>query len=171
MNTRNETGGTNTARFSFSRNSMPNHRNTVSKFWRFVDKHGPNGCWVWTGSLWASGYGRFQFNLKSDRAHRVSWIVSGRPIREEDCVLHKCDNRLCCNPEHLFLGTRADNNFDKVSKGRQSRGEIVRTARVTSKDVIAIRGSSETSYVLAQKYGLTWGHINKIRSGRAWTHV
>lgn len=88
------------------------------RFWNHVDKKGENECWPWLGST-ASGYG--QFNLGSnifDRGHRLAWKYTNGEIPDGLYVLHKCDNRRCCNPNHLFLGTQKDNIQDAIRKGR-----------------------------------------------------
>lgn len=109
-------------------NRLPNPSTPIGqRFWANVDKtlgHGPQGtCWVWTACA-IKGYGYISRTL----AHRVSWEIHNSPIPEGLCVLHKCDNPPCVNPEHLFLGTKKDNILDAVAKGRwiQAGG---RTAR------------------------------------------
>ena len=148
---------------------MANTRNTENDFWRLVAT--VDGCLIWTGSLWVTGYGRFQYDNKQWKAHRLAWILSGRYLPKDMCLLHKCDNRKCVDPEHMMLGDRKMNNLDKVAKNRQSKGSMTQSAKITEKDVYLIRSSKETSFALADKYGLSWGHINKIRGKRAWTHV
>lgn len=107
-------------------------------FWsntKIVDKpFQPDACWEWQGMTTDSGYGQMWIYdisnndgvmLKSrhrDRAHRISYSIHNNCEIGEDCVLHKCDNRLCVRPDHLFVGTRGDNCTDKVRKGRQARG-------------------------------------------------
>ena len=80
-----------------------------------------DSCWEWTGAQFANGYGAFQVNGKTVRAHRFAWELAHGPIPEGIRVLHHCDNRLCCRPDHLFLGTDADNAADKIAKGRDRR--------------------------------------------------
>ena len=87
---------------------------------RFFDNISPggNGCWDWSGYIDVGGYGRYTYKSKSLRAHRVSWEIYHGDIPEGLCVLHKCDNRCCVNPDHLFLGTIQDNAIDMCNKGR-----------------------------------------------------
>ena len=94
---------------------------------RFEDKikrNVKNGCWEWTASLNPDGYGRFYLNEKYMGAHRASWMIHNGEIPSGDgshgtCVLHKCDNRKCVNPDHLFLGSQQDNLSDMEEKGRR----------------------------------------------------
>jgi hypothetical protein len=92
------------------------------RFWSKVSRV-ENGCWDWQWSVFTqTGYGQFALDSKTPvNAHRMSWELTSGSIPLGLLVLHKCDNRKCVNPEHLFLGTDADNMQDKVRKGRSSR--------------------------------------------------
>ena len=85
-----------------------------------------NHCWNWIGAKFQKGYGQFwipEYKRKI-KAHRFSWIIHKGKIPNDLYVLHHCDNRLCINPDHLFLGTHADNVSDKMKKGRMNGGPV-----------------------------------------------
>lgn len=92
----------------------------MTRFWNKVAIKSSSECWIWQGAKFRDqGYGRIIINYKDVRAHRVSWELVNGPIPSGLLICHHCDNRLCVNPKHLFLGTHKDNNQDCVNKGRK----------------------------------------------------
>lgn len=94
------------------------YENQVAYFWSRSVPVPETGCRVWTRSRLLDGYGSLRWQKKSARAHRVAWEITYGTVPPGLSVLHKCDNPSCCNPEHLFIGTQADNVRDMVAKGR-----------------------------------------------------
>ena len=131
---------------SKSRNIYAKRNSPVSERLSLYAKPQPDGCIVWTKSRDPRGYGYSKVMNARVYMHRFAWEAADGPIPEGLCVCHRCDNPPCCNPDHLFLGTRRDNNADKVAKGRQSfgerhshRGSAHGQAKITEQDVVAIR--------------------------------
>ena len=91
----------------------------IARFLNFINK--TENCWLWKGSVFASGYGRFSLRQRSMKAHRVAYILFKGEVIEGKIVCHKCDNPLCVNPDHLWLGTFVENTHDMIIKGRLSR--------------------------------------------------
>jgi hypothetical protein len=136
-------------------------------------------CWHWTGRVSRTGYGIA--NLPRNKgepqrgtsAHRYVWTVLHGNLARHLQVCHKCDNRLCCNPAHLFIGTAKVNAIDKVQKGRCAAlvGEANAVAKLAAKDVIAIRASTKGHRAVAREYGVSESNVRQIRSGKTWGHV
>ena len=132
----------------------------------------PNGCWVWTGAHTANGYGVLRDNGYDRRTHRLMYeLVTGETLEPSTFILHSCDNRLCCNPDHLRKGTHIENMADMVARNRASSGENRPYAKLTWEKVRAIRAGSRSSYSLAKVYGVSPQAIQGVRSGRAWREV
>ena len=107
------------------------------RFFSYLDTS--NNCWMWKGGVNGRGYGIFWAQNKSWRAHRVSYEIHKGEIPEGLVVRHKCDTPLCCNPEHLEIGTHKDNAEDRVERGRGASGSRNGMAFLTEKDVAEIR--------------------------------
>lgn len=150
----------------------------LERLLNFIKVDDNTGCWNWTGALHWKGYGKITINGKSCRAHRVSYELHREPIPQGLYVLHHCDNRSCINPEHLFLGTHADNMADMTEKGRGrlgsrgKRGETNHCAKLTETDAREIRSAVGISGVaLATKYGVSPRQVLRIRAGKKWAHL
>lgn len=145
------------------------------KFWSHVEKS--EGCWTWTGSLATVRYGRI--NLGGGvriLAHRFSYELHCGKVPCGLFVCHHCDNKACVRPDHLFLGTSADNSADMVAKGRNpcQKGEMNPRAKLTDDMVRVIRkrrDSGEPLMAIAKDFGVTKGLISQIGVRKIWRHV
>jgi hypothetical protein len=152
--------------------------NVINRFWSKVENSSGADCWQWLDWVDEAGYGRLSSKRngksKMTLAHRMAWELRYGPIPEGMDVLHHCDNPGCCNPAHLFLGTQADNNHDRASKGRNAdkRGEKNGQHKLTWDDACWI-------HVFANQLGWTGAFIAECRglgrttvwnalSGRRW---
>jgi hypothetical protein len=160
---------------------------TLQRFWSKVVK--TSECWNWIASKRNKGYGAFVWcsdgEVVQGRAHRFSWEIHNGKVPDGMCVLHRCDNPACVRPDHLFIGTIADNNRDMRTKGRRvppgthgpcnwARGERHRAARLSEGDVHRIRRerASGLSYSqIAARNGIYPAHACKICTGRLWRHL
>lgn len=137
-----------------------------------------DACWPWTGAKrsGAQGYGNFKIqSYVSVRAHRLSYALYYGHSPGALLVCHKCDNPVCVNPAHLFLGTVQDNSDDMKRKGRgakrDQRGELNGAAKLTAADVCKVReliAAGQTNIAIAAQFGVTHSLISRIRRGRAW---
>lgn len=140
----------------------------VAMFWLRVDKTGE--CWLWTGVLNDRGYGVFG----GDRAHRISWRLANGPIPVDLCVLHRCDTPACIRPDHLFLGTKGDNNRDRSAKGRNApqRGDHNNGRKLDSDAVTSIRvliAERVPQQEIARRFSVSRTTISAIATGRSWS--
>lgn len=149
----------------------------MDRFWNKVKiPTDPSYCWIWTAGKDKAGYGKFHFEGETNRAHRISWILVNGEIERSLCVCHKCDNRICVNPEHLFLGTISDNNFDMCSKGRDRHprwGEHWKS-KITidqAREIKLRRNLGESCTSLASEFGLSINSISWIGLGKQWKGI
>lgn len=147
-----------------------------------------SGCWIFGAStlLGEPTYGHFVFKGKYRRAHRFSYALHNGRFNPRLCVLHKCDNRPCVNPDHLFLGTREVNNHDMIAKGRYKGpgfqkqgfglpGEKHHCAKATDEKVRIIRSEYKpyivTAKMLAERLGIPMTTVQNIVRDTTWKHV
>lgn len=130
-----------------------------------------SGCWDWVACLEANGYGAFSIDSKANLAHRVSWILHKGDIPDNLYVLHRCDNRKCVNPAHLFLGTRSDNSLGMVSKNRQVKGEQIKQSKLNAEAILSIRKDPRKNEVIAKQYEVSSSLISRVKNERIWNHV
>jgi len=158
------------------------------RFWLRVDINEEDDCWYWLGGK-GNGYGRFNVDGKKIfNASQVALALSGIDISEKDCVLHSrgCTynaeryrgngifSRLCCNPNHLRIGTHEENAQDTVATGRArglfdgsryNYGETHPFAKLSKKDIESIKKENGLQKEIAKKYGIAQGHVSRIKNG------
>jgi predicted XRE-type DNA-binding protein len=140
---------------------MPRRIYTAEDVWARVDKHGPDECWPWAGACFTHGYGAARYRGATWVVHRLVWTLTHGPIPPGLFVCHTCDNPPCCNPAHLWLGTIADNNADKVRKGRANTPRGERHGEHTHPERVA-RG---------ERHGSRTHPESRPRGERHWTHM
>ena len=144
-----------------------------------------SGCWEWSLKVRPNGYARVTYKQKSFYAHRLSYSAFNEVDLSKDDrdICHRCDNRKCVNPNHLFIGTRADNMQDAKSKGRLStgeshsakvRGSLSGSSKLSEEDVITIKellANGVFGAEIARRYGVDKSTISCITTGKTWSHV
>lgn len=156
-------------------------KQTAESFWARVNKGADHECWEWAGGANSTGYGSVGWHGRVYTAHRVAAWLSGlvtspeRPTHSTDKghVLHKCDNRRCCNPQHFMIGSYADNQRDAYRKRRreQPQGGAHANAKLTDQQARAIReryAAGEYQAPLAAEYGVSQRVISLIVRGESY---
>lgn len=160
--------------------AAPKRRSIFARFMSRVSPEPNTGCWLWTGTIHPKdGYGNIASGGamatggRTLKAHRVSYELFRGAIGSGLCVCHTCDNRWCVNPDHLFLGTVAENHADMRRKRRNPRGSSIPWARLTEVEVAEILKRPDLSHsALGRAFGVSAACILAIRrSGRSWRHV
>ncbi len=146
------------------------------RFWSRIIK--TDTCWIWNGTKrYKNNYGCFEINNKLISAHRFSWELHNGKIPAGLFVCHTCDNTLCVNPDHLFLGTANDNNKDRAFKNRSWHpiGELHPIHKLTANDVRDIRVEYKSGLIsqraLAKKYHVAQWTIGKVVNNHTWKNV
>jgi len=143
---------------------------TVAK--RFEAQYMPepmSGCWLWIGAVVDSDYGDLKLGRREDgriSAHRFSYELHHGSIPKGLCVLHRCDTKICVNPDHLFLGTRNDNNQDMIRKGRaRTRAKLTKTQVA---EIRALLVAGESLRKIGRRFGLSTWPVIQIRDGKTY---
>jgi hypothetical protein len=139
-----------------------------------------SGCWIWIGATRGVGYGAVKIGGRKGNqvidAHRAAWMIVHGEIPVGSLVCHQCDVRKCCNPAHLFLGTKADNARDMTAKGRNfvRPGEASNLAKLTESEVVQIRElykGGESQRAIGRLFGVSGRNVGAIVHRETWTHV
>jgi Mor family transcriptional regulator len=142
---------------------------------RFEEKFAKTeGCWIWAAFIAPNGYGLFYDGERDVGAHRYSYAAYVGQIPQGLIVRHKCDVPACVRPDHLHLGTQAENIQDKITKKRQSKGAKIGNAKLTEDQIVALRSAYEagaSGHALATQFSISPAHVYKILRGQLWAHV
>jgi hypothetical protein len=150
-----------------------NKQNLINRLLNKVEKT-EKGCWEWKGTILSVGYGVMNVNSHRTYTHRLSYLLFKGEIPDEQDVCHKCDNRICVNPDHLWLGSRSDNIHDMVNKNRQAKGESIGSSKLVTEEVLQIRSlysKGTTKTKLARKFDVSISAISMIVNRERWRHI
>lgn len=148
----------------------------IARFNEKWAKDEKTGCWLWTASVAGKGYGQIKIPRQRRQvyAHRLSWLIHKGHLPDRMHVCHTCDNPRCVNPDHLFIGTSADNLQDMKEKGRHLYGERNGHVKLTDQDVREIRAllsAGATQQRVAGMYGVSQSAVWKIAHRERWAHI
>ncbi len=137
----------------------------------------PNsGCWIWLRATTKNGYGKIFYKKNSYLMHRVSAFVFNKieSMSTKLFVCHTCDNRICINPDHLFIGTNQDNIRDMILKKRHNHGQTHPRSKLTDADVMGIREKISLGHSIksvAKLYNISECNISQIKNNKTWLHI
>lgn len=150
-------------------------------FWLRVQRGGDGECWLWVGWIRHDGYGALTVRGRHWAAHRLAYVLVNGEIPAGAFILHSCDERRCCNPAHLRIGTREDNTQDAIDRDRLARGERAARrgeqhgcAKLTDAAVREIRSAyaaGTKQEQLAQRFGVRQQTISRVVTKKGWPHV
>jgi len=155
----------------------------ITRFLSKIDTSaGEDACHPWTAGGGGEGYGSFNWTVGGKpyimQSHRFMFFLCREEVYSfedmPEAVCHICDNPPCCNPRHLWGGTRTENNADMIEKGRSRasrQGEKNGRSKLSSFDVSFIRNSKQPAKTLAKVFNLHIGTVYRIKNGQRWTHV
>lgn len=145
----------------------------IKRFWNKIKKGTPDQCWFWLKGKATFGYGRFKIKGKTYQAHRIAFLLlNGKFPKNNGC--HSCDNPVCCNPNHIFDGTYADNSKDMVIRGRSLKGIKHNKAKLTENEVLEIRkllSIGIEGLKIASQFQVTPATISAINVNKTWRHL
>lgn len=139
----------------------------AARFWAKVARAADHECWEWQGRKTPKGYGAASVRSKPAQAHRVAWRLANGEIPPALFVLHGCDNPACCNPSHLRLGTHVENMDDRRLRNRTAQGQRLRSAKLSSEQVSAIRSSDGLQRDIAERFGVTPSQVSRIKANKS----
>ncbi len=148
-------------------------KSTLAERLALCSKRDPaTGCLMWTAGT-KGGYGRIFWGCRYWTAHRIAWMLKFGQIPEGKNVCHKCDTPPCIEVEHLFVGTQPENIADMIAKGRdrKAHGEAHYKAKLTDKQIQAIRADTRTISEIAFAYGVSKSLVGMIRQRVIWKHL
>lgn len=144
----------------------------AEKFFALAHPEPNSGCWLWRGVVDRKGYGRIKVDGRRVSATRIALAMIGIEVPKNMLVCHRCDVPGCVNPEHLFVGTPADNTADMLAKKRHRtvamHGVKNGKAKLTKADADAIRRSDLSAHEIAGQYGISASRVYEIRQGEGY---
>lgn len=148
--------------------NMQNYKKDLTRFLRKIEFSNINDCWEWRELLASNGYGRINIGGTMFLSHRISYELFNSELLDLHCC-HRCDNKKCINPFHLFSGTNSDNMQDKINKNRHSKGTDL--SSLTEEQVIQIYQDSRQYKTISKDYNASVNRIRDIKLGITWKHI